>query len=250
LRGKPINLAQAALDLGIELIFVVVVISQCGVYLSEGQVSMLKVDFLRAPTMGYHVQGNLDDLRVRVVNPGDPALVQPNMCGRQCWHNTNRITAFLKTTLPSWGIPPTHSSGRPCPFAKVAACTSGLSTCPGLKPSRKTVRAVQTRRPPRCECGGFLKPATISFGQSLVPEDMDRAGEAAAVADLVIALGSSLSVYPAASIPLVAARRGVPYVVINGGPTEHDHFPGLALRLEGDVTELFPPMVRAAFAAS
>ena len=106
----------------------------------------------------------------------------------------------------------------------------------------------QTRRPPRCDCGGFLKPATISFGQSLVAEDLDRAGEAAAAADLVIALGSSLSVFPAASIPLVAARRGVPYVVINRGPTEHDHFPGLTMRLEGDVTELFPPLVRAALA--
>jgi NAD-dependent deacetylase len=94
----------------------------------------------------------------------------------------------------------------------------------------------------------FLKPATISFGQSLVSEDLDRAGEAAAGADLVVALGSSLSVYPAASIPLVAARRGVPYVIINRGPTEHDHFPGLTLRMEGDVTELFPPLVRAALA--
>jgi NAD-dependent SIR2 family protein deacetylase len=66
----------------------------------------------------------------------------------------------------------------------------------------------QTRRPPRCDCGGILKSATISFGQSLVPEDLDRATEAATEADLVVALGSSLSVYPAASIPLVAARRG------------------------------------------
>jgi NAD-dependent deacetylase len=108
----------------------------------------------------------------------------------------------------------------------------------------------QTRRPPRCECGGFLKPATISFGQSLVPEDLDRVDEAAGAADLVIALGSSLSVHPAASIPLLAARRGVPYVVINRGPTGHDDRPELTLRLDGDVTELFPPLVRAALAES
>jgi NAD-dependent deacetylase len=103
-----------------------------------------------------------------------------------------------------------------------------------------------TRRPPRCDCGGFLKPATISFGQSLVSEDLDRAAQAAAAADLVIALGSSLSVYPAASIPLVVARRGVPYVIINRGPTGHDDLPEVTLRFEGDVTELFPPLVRAA----
>jgi NAD-dependent deacetylase len=64
----------------------------------------------------------------------------------------------------------------------------------------------------------------------------------------VIALGSSLSVYPAASIPLLAARRGVPYAVINRGPTGHDDLPEVIVRLEGDVTELFPPMVLAALA--
>jgi len=108
----------------------------------------------------------------------------------------------------------------------------------------------QTRRPLCCECGGFLKPATISFGQSLVPDDLDRAGEAASAADLVVALGSSLSVYPAASIPLLVARRGVPYVVINRGPTGHDDLPELTLRLESDVTELFPAMVGEALAES
>jgi NAD-dependent deacetylase len=106
----------------------------------------------------------------------------------------------------------------------------------------------QSRRPPRCDCGGFLKPATISFGQSLVSEDLDRAREAAAGTDLVIALGSSLSVYPAASIPLLAARRGIPYVVINRGLTGHDDLPEVTLRWEGDVTELFPPLVSAALA--
>src|SRR5207237_6419068 len=68
----------------------------------------------------------------------------------------------------------------------------------------------QTRRPPRCVCGGLLKPATISFGQSLVLKDLRRAEAAAAKSDLVLALGSTLSVYPAASIPLLAAERGTP----------------------------------------
>jgi NAD-dependent deacetylase len=104
----------------------------------------------------------------------------------------------------------------------------------------------QTRKPPVCECGGLLKPATISFGQSLRNEDLERAQEAAAHADLVVALGSTLSVYPAAHIPLVAAHRGVPYVVINRGPTEHDELPEVTLRLEGDVGDIFPPAVVAA----
>jgi NAD-dependent deacetylase len=97
-----------------------------------------------------------------------------------------------------------------------------------------------------CGCGGFLKPATISFGQSLETRELERAARAAGEADLVISLGSTLSVYPAASFPLMAAERGVPYVVINRGPTEHDHLACLTLRLEGEVGEIFPVAVETA----
>jgi NAD-dependent deacetylase len=102
------------------------------------------------------------------------------------------------------------------------------------------------RKPPVCHCGGFLKPATISFGQNLRSGDLHKAEAAAAECDLVISLGSTLSVYPAANIPLLAAGRGVPYVVINRGETDHDEIPQLTLRLEGDVSEVFPPAVTAA----
>ncbi|MEA3207008.1 MAG: NAD-dependent deacetylase [Chthoniobacter sp.] len=104
------------------------------------------------------------------------------------------------------------------------------------------------RKPPRCRCGGFLKPATISFGQNLDPAELDRAHAAAMEADLVIALGSTLSVYPAASFPLIAAQRGVPYIIINRGETEHDGEPSVSVRLEGEVGELFPAAVKAALA--
>ena len=103
-----------------------------------------------------------------------------------------------------------------------------------------------TRRPPMCGCGGVLKSATISFGQSLRASDLERAAAAAIEADLVLALGSTLSVYPAASIPLLAAERGTPYVVVNRGATEHDDHPAVTLRLDGDVTEIVPPAVEAA----
>ena len=107
----------------------------------------------------------------------------------------------------------------------------------------------ETREPPICSlCGGFLKPATISFGQSLDIAVLERAIEAAARSDLVIALGSTLSVYPAARIPLMAVDDGARYVIINMGQTEHDHMADLDLRLDGDVTELFPPAVAAALA--
>lgn len=99
----------------------------------------------------------------------------------------------------------------------------------------------ESGEPPRCVCGGHLKPATISFGQALRSEDMRRAQEAAQRCDLVVALGSTLSVTPAADVPLIAAHRGVPYVIVNQGPTEHDSLADL--RIDGDVADVLPPAV-------
>ena len=106
------------------------------------------------------------------------------------------------------------------------------------------------RKAPLCECGGYLKPATISFGQNLDSLTLKRAGEAARRADLVVALGSTLSVHPAASLPLLAANRGVPYVIINLGVTDQDDQPCVSLRLEGEVTAIFPSAVEAALASA
>lgn len=76
---------------------------------------------------------------------------------------------------------------------------------------------------PACpSCGGILKSATISFGQDLVVEDLQRAYEEAERADAVLVAGSSLSVYPAAHIPLTAARAGAPLIIVNLEPTEFD----------------------------
>jgi NAD-dependent protein deacetylase/lipoamidase len=102
------------------------------------------------------------------------------------------------------------------------------------------------REAPRCRCGGLLKPATISFGQPLRPEDIERASAAAADCDLVVALGSTLSVYPAASIPLIAAEHGARYAIVNRGATEHDDHPSVTLRIDDDVSMVFPAAVTAA----
>ncbi|MGH8095598.1 MAG: SIR2 family NAD-dependent protein deacylase [Chthoniobacterales bacterium] len=102
------------------------------------------------------------------------------------------------------------------------------------------------RTPPLCKCGGFLKPATISFGQSLDPAELGRAQAGAIEADLVVALGSTLSVYPAAAFPLLAARHGAPFIIINRGATGHDNETCVSLRLEGEVSEIFPTAVASA----
>jgi NAD-dependent protein deacetylase/lipoamidase len=101
----------------------------------------------------------------------------------------------------------------------------------------------QTTVPTCAACGGWLKMATISFGQALKPAVIERGFAEAGRCDLVLALGSTLSVHPAASIPLEAAQRGVPYVIINRGPTDQDEL--ATLRLEGDVAAILPPAVAA-----
>jgi NAD-dependent deacetylase len=104
----------------------------------------------------------------------------------------------------------------------------------------------ETGEPPVCGCGGYLKPATISFGQQLRTVDLTRAFEAAKRADVAIALGSTLSVTPAADIPLDAARSGASYAIVNRGATEHDRSPFVTLRIDGDVGAIFPAAVTRA----
>lgn len=83
---------------------------------------------------------------------------------------------------------------------------------------------------PACRsCGGIVKSATISFGQSMPLEEMRRAEAATRAADLFIVLGSSLVVYPAAGFPLLAKRRGAKLVIVNRDPTEQDAYADLVL---------------------
>jgi NAD-dependent deacetylase len=110
-------------------------------------------------------------------------------------------------------------------------------------PAAAVEEFLRTRQTPRCACGGWKKFATVSFGQALDPAVLDRALAEAAQADLVLALGSTLSVHPAAQVPLVVRHTGSPYVIVNQGPTDHDAL--ATLRIEGDVVSLLPPAVAA-----
>jgi NAD-dependent deacetylase len=76
---------------------------------------------------------------------------------------------------------------------------------------------------PSCRgCGGILKSATISFGQSLDPSDLARSQSAAAQSDFFLAVGTSLAVYPAAALPAIALAAGARLVIINAEPTPLD----------------------------
>jgi NAD-dependent deacetylase len=97
--------------------------------------------------------------------------------------------------------------------------------------------------PPCRTCGGILKSATISFGQNLVAEDLMRAQLAAETCDLLLAVGSSLSVYPAAGMVPIARESGAALIIVNGEPTPFDPIADAVLR--GSISEVLPGVVEA-----
>ena len=86
---------------------------------------------------------------------------------------------------------------------------------------------------PDCpSCGGIVKSATISFGQAMPEEEMNRAHEATLGCDLFISIGSSLQVYPAAGFPILAKRNGAILAILNREPTELDQIADLVIHDE------------------
>ena len=83
-------------------------------------------------------------------------------------------------------------------------------------------KILQKELPPRCSCGGVLKPGTILFGEPLPQHALDMAMLASKNCDMFLVLGSSLVVYPAASMPKIAKRNGATLVIINIDPTPLD----------------------------
>jgi NAD-dependent deacetylase len=97
---------------------------------------------------------------------------------------------------------------------------------------------------PRCEaCGGILKSATVSFGQNLDPDLLARAEEAAATAELFLAIGTSLTVYPVARLPEIALNAGARLVIVNAEPTPLDEFAHAVLR--GQAGEILTALAAA-----
>ena len=115
-------------------------------------------------------------------------------------------------------------------------------TCPWRGPMEETLDRVRAgEADPACtECGGILKSATISFGENLVAEDLERSQREAAQADVFLALGTSLVVYPAAALPEVALRTGAQLVVCNAEETPFDPYADAVFREQ--LGELVPAL--------
>ncbi len=126
-----------------------------------------------------------------------------------------------------------HGSGL---YAECLDCFEWVSMAEALAAFKKD------GAPPQCVCGGWLKPAVVMFGEPLEREDLIKAFRAAEECDLALSVGSSLSVEPAASVPLAAKAAGKLYIVVNRGPTAHD---GAAdIKLDGDACEILPLLLR------
>lgn len=118
--------------------------------------------------------------------------------------------------------------------------------CGDRRPMRQTLDRVAAGDPdPACQrCGGILKSATVSFGQNLDPRLLARAEEAAAAAELFLAIGTSLTVYPVARLPEIALHAGARLVIINAEPTPLDDRAHAVLR--GQAGEVLAALVAAA----
>ncbi len=112
-------------------------------------------------------------------------------------------------------------------------CGHSISTQTAMDQFERTVE------PPICaKCGGWMKPTTISFGQSMPETEMKAAASLCAGADVFIAAGSSLAVQPAAGLPVLAKQNGALLVIINRNETAVDDIADVLLR--GEIGRLLP----------
>lgn len=165
-------------------------------------------------------------------NPGHRALAALETAG----HLTAVVTQNtdgLHQESGSRHVIEVHGSGR----------TVQCLDC-GNRESRSEVQArLDVEMPPRCQvCGGvFLKPTVVLFGEPMPQAAIQEAFALAREADVMLVVGSSLVVYPAAEVPLVAVRSGAKMIVVNAEPTPFDELAEVVVR--GKSGEVLPQIV-------
>ena len=127
-----------------------------------------------------------------------------------------------------------HGSGR----------TVQCLECGKLEPRAEVQARLEVEMPPRCpNCGGtFLKPTVVLFGEPMPTDAINEAFDLARQADVMLVVGSSLVVYPAADVPLVAIQSGARLIVINAEPTPFDRFASVVIH--GRSGEVLPEIAR------
>lgn len=154
----------------------------------------------------------------------DFADAEPNLGHRILakWEQSGRLQTLITQNID--GLHQIAGSRTVCELHGTARsvvcldCAERFSDVEGL-----VNEFLETEQPPVCsECGGMMKHATISFGQSLPTDVLEAANEACQRADLFLAMGSSLVVQPAASLPALAREHGARLVIINRDATPLD----------------------------
>jgi NAD-dependent deacetylase len=174
-------------------------------------------DFLRS------AEARFEYWRQKAASHHDFARAKPNEGHRTLadWQVAGRLRALITQNID--GLHQEAGSSDVLELHGTARFVACLD-CGQRSPADPLVRQfLDEQQVPDCSnCGGRLKHATISFGQSLDEQVLARATQLAAEADLLLAMGSSLVVYPAAMLPQLALRSGARLVIINREPTEQD----------------------------
>jgi NAD-dependent deacetylase len=192
--------------------------------------------FMRDPSLYWRF---FQDVRYQAIktarpNPGHVALAALERAGRLAAVITQNIDG-LHQAAGSREVIELHGNTR------VVRCLA----CRARYGMDEVYEQLKTELPPKCrQCGGRLKPEVVFFGEELPVEALQRAAELTAECDLLLAVGSSLVVYPAAAIPEAAKRRGAALIIVNRTPTPYDDIADAVLREPAG--EVLPRLARAA----
>ena len=189
--------------------------------------------FLEDPSAYWSVsKERYETYRAARPNPGHVALAaleEAGVIGAVVTQNTDG----LHRLAGSDSVIELHGSGR------TVACLD----C-GAREAREDVQArLEQEMPPRCRsCGGIhIKPTVVFFGEALPADAIEGAFKLASECDLMLVVGSSLAVYPAAGIPLAAAEAGAPMVIVNAEPTPFDRLAEAVI--QGPSGEVLPRLL-------
>ena len=174
----------------------------------------------------------------------EPAQLEPNPGHRAlvALESTGRLELLITQNVDGLH----HAAGSdPDRIVEIHGTTREVA-CLGCGERAPMERALERVRageedPPCRTCGGILKSATVSFGQSLVTSDLMRAEAAARSCDLLLTVGTTLTVYPIADVVPVAVAHGAEVVIVNGEPTAMDDLADVVVR--GSISEVLPSLV-------
>ena len=186
-------------------------------------------DFIRSEDMrreSWRRKIEIDrDMQVAEPNRGHRAVAELLRRGQAQAVITQNIDGLhQRSGIPDHAMIELHGNGT---YASCLDCSKRYELAPIVEAFTRDDRL------PHCDaCGGFIKSATISFGQSMPEAAMRRAEAEALACDLFLVLGSSLVVYPAAGFPRLARRNGAKLVILNREETDQDRLADLVLRTD------------------